>query len=30
MSDNIRNKSIFNIKIAKFAQNLSKCDILKK
>ena len=28
MSDNIRNKTIFEIKIAKIAQNLPKFDIL--
>ena len=29
MSDNIRNKAIFEIKIAKIAQNLPKFDILQ-
>ena len=29
MSDNIRNKAIFEIKIAKIAQNLPKIDILQ-
>ena len=28
MSENIRNKAIFGIKIAKIAQNLPKFDIL--
>ena len=30
ISDNIRNKTIFKTKIAKIAQKLPKCDILKK
>ena len=29
MSDDIRNKAIFEIKIAKIAQNLPKIDILQ-